>query len=546
MQRTMTITTASLALLAGTALPISTALAQEGQENERRLQPQDQQRNQQPETRHRNAPQAKTTLGFYRSSALLGTNIKNANGDTVGDVEDMIVNRGTGQLEYIILSSGGFLGLGDTQVAVPYHAMSFSHAEGRFRLNVSQEQIENANEFKPSEWVALESDSWQQQLASMYRTTVEAIEREVVDPLSERLGDSDRVDLEGTITRVDRSRSNDRVENVTITVRDSDGKTHDVVLGPSWYVMGQNAAPMRGDEVSLSAYPTNRNGSNTIIAHEANIGGDDLMLRDREGTPRWKVTDADRQNASEGARRTPTMPLMLLSDLVGMDAHARDENSGEIQNSVLEVESGRIAMLILDPNEAFLGLGDTLRCVPWPIAAVGSEAVRIDASHDMLTNCEELPDDVSVFVSESRRAPVYRVFQIDVVDFTPRKHRGWSDRGHLGGWSADSEIAKAVENGRGMTISGTVRGMVAASPTDGVSNARAVRVETENGTKTVVLGPEWYLERQNLDLEDGDAVTIDAKRARIGGKDVLVGCELTQGDRTLELWSDGKPMWDAS
>jgi len=132
MSRRFTITTASLALLAGTALPASVAMAQ----NHDRKQHQ----NQRITQTDRQSP----TLGFYKTSSLLGTDITNANGKVVGDLHDLILDRGTGQVEYIVLSSGGFLGLGDKEVAVPYEATGFDHNEGRFTLDVTPELLEGA------------------------------------------------------------------------------------------------------------------------------------------------------------------------------------------------------------------------------------------------------------------------------------------------------------------------------------------------------------------------------------------------------------------
>lgn len=58
----------------------------------------------------------------YRASKLLGGKVYNEANETVGTVDDLIVtNKDT--VLYAVLSVGGFLGIGDKLVVVPYSAL---------------------------------------------------------------------------------------------------------------------------------------------------------------------------------------------------------------------------------------------------------------------------------------------------------------------------------------------------------------------------------------------------------------------------------------
>jgi ribosomal 30S subunit maturation factor RimM len=59
-----------------------------------------------------------TMTDEFRASKLMGVNVKNNDGDTIGEVDDLILSSGNQMLA--ILSVGGFLGLGERHVAVPY------------------------------------------------------------------------------------------------------------------------------------------------------------------------------------------------------------------------------------------------------------------------------------------------------------------------------------------------------------------------------------------------------------------------------------------
>jgi len=68
--------------------------------------------------------------GGRRASRLIGANIYNENNESVGEVSDIIIPTAGGNL-VAILSVGGFLGIGDRLVAVPYERLE--HAADRNR-----------------------------------------------------------------------------------------------------------------------------------------------------------------------------------------------------------------------------------------------------------------------------------------------------------------------------------------------------------------------------------------------------------------------------
>ena len=63
----------------------------------------------------------KTETG-YRASKIIGSSVVNDANDTVGKVDDIII--GTDGLPYVILSVGGFLGVGNKLVVLPYNSIN--------------------------------------------------------------------------------------------------------------------------------------------------------------------------------------------------------------------------------------------------------------------------------------------------------------------------------------------------------------------------------------------------------------------------------------
>jgi len=57
----------------------------------------------------------------YRASKVIGASIVNDANETVGKIDDVIL--GDDRTSYVILSVGGFLGVGNKLVALPYEAI---------------------------------------------------------------------------------------------------------------------------------------------------------------------------------------------------------------------------------------------------------------------------------------------------------------------------------------------------------------------------------------------------------------------------------------
>jgi sporulation protein YlmC with PRC-barrel domain len=65
----------------------------------------------------------------YRASKIIGSNVVNDAGETIGKIDDLIVSPDDNKSAYVILSVGGWLGMGTHLVALPYDALHISTAK---------------------------------------------------------------------------------------------------------------------------------------------------------------------------------------------------------------------------------------------------------------------------------------------------------------------------------------------------------------------------------------------------------------------------------
>ncbi|HWA18636.1 MAG TPA: PRC-barrel domain-containing protein [Devosia sp.] len=86
-------------------------------------------------------------------SRILNMPVYNGTGNDaqqVGTINDLILS-GTGEVAAVVVGVGGFLGLGEKQVAVDYSALQFTVAEDnteRYVLDTTVEQLTSAPDFQ--------------------------------------------------------------------------------------------------------------------------------------------------------------------------------------------------------------------------------------------------------------------------------------------------------------------------------------------------------------------------------------------------------------
>ena len=95
---------------------------------------------------------------IHRMSKIIGTDVRTRSGDKVGDIKDVIVDD-AGNVKLVIVSTGGFLGLGDTMHAVPWEALSLGTRDDRV-LDIDKSRLKEAPHFTSRTWPNLGDEKW--------------------------------------------------------------------------------------------------------------------------------------------------------------------------------------------------------------------------------------------------------------------------------------------------------------------------------------------------------------------------------------------------
>jgi sporulation protein YlmC with PRC-barrel domain len=86
------------------------------------------------------------------ATALTGDRVRNAAGEELGTIEEIVLDPESGRIAYAVLSFGGFLGIGDKLFAVPWTALRIDRGEHEFRLDADRGTLEKAPGFNRDNW----------------------------------------------------------------------------------------------------------------------------------------------------------------------------------------------------------------------------------------------------------------------------------------------------------------------------------------------------------------------------------------------------------
>lgn len=94
----------------------------------------------------------------HRVSKMLGTEVRTKFGEKVGDIRDIVVDD-RGAIRLAIVSTGGFLGVGDRLHAVPWDLLTPGPKDDRI-LDIDKARLQAAPGFTSRNWPNLGDDRW--------------------------------------------------------------------------------------------------------------------------------------------------------------------------------------------------------------------------------------------------------------------------------------------------------------------------------------------------------------------------------------------------
>lgn len=102
------------------------------------------------------------------ASTLEGNDVVNRLDQDLGNIKEVMIDVPSGKVAYAVLSSGGFLGLGDKLFAIPWGALTLDVSRKCFILDVDADRLKNAPGFDKDHWPSMADATWAREVHAYY------------------------------------------------------------------------------------------------------------------------------------------------------------------------------------------------------------------------------------------------------------------------------------------------------------------------------------------------------------------------------------------
>ena len=114
-----------------------------------------------------NGEAAQDELQVKSYDELKDMEVRDAQDEQLGTIKEFVIDTREGHVAYAAVSHGGFLGIGEELSPVPFEALEPRLDEEHFRLDATQEQLEELA-FQDDQWPDLNDPQWNQQVHETY------------------------------------------------------------------------------------------------------------------------------------------------------------------------------------------------------------------------------------------------------------------------------------------------------------------------------------------------------------------------------------------
>jgi sporulation protein YlmC with PRC-barrel domain len=102
------------------------------------------------------------------ASTLDSDKVLSVDGEEIGKVKEIMLDVQSGMVAYAVMSSGGFLGIGDKLLAIPWSALTLDTDRKCFLLPISAERVKHAPGFDKDHWPLMADPAWATDLHEYY------------------------------------------------------------------------------------------------------------------------------------------------------------------------------------------------------------------------------------------------------------------------------------------------------------------------------------------------------------------------------------------
>jgi len=95
---------------------------------------------------------ANVPLKYLTASSIIGDKVHDENDESMGKIEDIMLDITTGKIDYVVVEFGGFMGIGIKYFAIPLNMLQVNGERKLFVYKGKKEQLEDAPGFDLAHW----------------------------------------------------------------------------------------------------------------------------------------------------------------------------------------------------------------------------------------------------------------------------------------------------------------------------------------------------------------------------------------------------------
>jgi PRC-barrel domain len=110
------------------------------------------------------------TASLISAAKVTGTSVYNTDGELLGEIHDVMLDKRSGKIAYAMMSFGGFLGIGERYHPLPWAMLKYDTRQGGYVVGIPIEQLKVAPTYAANETPAWGDRAYEAGLHDYYKT----------------------------------------------------------------------------------------------------------------------------------------------------------------------------------------------------------------------------------------------------------------------------------------------------------------------------------------------------------------------------------------
>ena len=104
------------------------------------------------------------------SDRVEGTAVRRPSGETIGTIQRLMIDKISGNVAYAVLRFGGFFGVGEKHLPIPWARLDFDPAMNAYQVNISDDELAKAPSYATDKEFDWGDRSQERQVHDYYKT----------------------------------------------------------------------------------------------------------------------------------------------------------------------------------------------------------------------------------------------------------------------------------------------------------------------------------------------------------------------------------------